>query len=98
MKRVIEVEKKQHEACKPPTLSDYKCSLDKSYKTSLKAKRVGKDIAQLGQQSKQSINPLVVEGDFTNAPCGPIDKEALQDFMATTGLTAEQLMGENRYQ
>ena len=77
MKRVIEVEKKQHEACKPPTLSDYKCSLDKSYKTSLKAKRVGKDIAQLGQQSKQSINPLVVEDDCTNAQDGTIDRETL---------------------
>ena len=56
-------------------------------------KRAGKHVAQLGQQSKQSIDPLGVEGDFTNALCGPIDKEALQDFMATTGLTAEQLMG-----
>ena len=70
-------------------LSDYECSLDKSYKASLKAKRAGKDVAQLGQQSKQSIDPLVVAGDFTNAPCGPIDKEALQDFMATTGLTVK---------
>ena len=36
---------------------------------------------------------LVVEGDFTNAQGSPIDKEALEDFMATTGLAAEQLMG-----
>ena len=55
--------------------------------------RAGKDVAQLGQQSKQYIDPLVVEGDFTNAQGGPIDKEAPKDFMATIGLTIEQLMG-----
>ena len=77
----------------PSPLLDYERSLNKSYKASQKAKRAGKDVAQLGQQSKQSINPLVVEGDFTNAQGGPINKEALEDFMATTGLTAEQLMG-----
>ena len=73
---------------------NYECYLDKSYKASLKAKRAGKDVAQLGQQSKQSIDPLVVEGDFTNTQGGPINKEALEDFMATIGLIAEQLMGE----
>ena len=52
-------------------------------------KRAGKDVAQLRQQSKQSIDPLVVEGDFINAQGGPINKEALEDIMATTGLTAE---------
>jgi len=93
-KKINEREKKQHEARKPSPLSDYERSLDKSYKASLKAKRAGKDVAQLGQQSKQSIDLLGVEGDFTNALCGPIDKEALQDFMVTTGLIAEQLMGE----
>ena len=97
-KKIYECNKKQCDAHKPSPLSDYERSLDKSYKASLKAKIAGKDVAQLVQQYKQSIHPLVVEGDFTNAPCGPIDKEALQDFMATTGLTAEQLMGENRYQ
>ena len=37
-KRVSEVEKKRREAHKPPPLSDYERSLDKSYKASLKAK------------------------------------------------------------
>ena len=58
-------------------------------------KRAGQDVAQLGQQSKQSIDSLVVEGDFTNAQGGLINKEALEDFMATTGLIAEQLMGDH---
>ena len=40
-------EKKQCEAHKPSPLSDYEHSLDKSYKASLKAKRAGKDVAQL---------------------------------------------------
>ena len=92
-KKINEREKKQRDARKPSPLSDYECSLDKSYKASLKVKRVGKDVAQLRHQSKQSTAPLVVEGAFTNAQGGPIDKEALEDFMATTGLTAEQLMG-----
>jgi hypothetical protein len=82
----------QRDACKPSPLSDYERSLDKSYKESRKAKRARKDVAQLGQQSKQSIDSLVIEGDCANAQGGPIDKEALEDFMATTGLTAE-LMG-----
>ena len=44
-KKVIEVEKKQCKARKPSPLLDYECSLDKSYKASLKAKRTGKDVA-----------------------------------------------------
>ena len=65
--KINEREKKQREARKPSPLSDYERSLDKSYKASLKVKRAGKDVAQLGQQFKQSINPLVVEDDCTNA-------------------------------
>ena len=55
--------------------------------------RAGKDVAQLRRQSKQSIDPLVVEDDCTNAQGGPINKEALQDFMHTIGLTPQQLIG-----
>ena len=44
-KKINEREKKQHEARKPSSLSDYERSLDKSYKASLKAKRAGKDVA-----------------------------------------------------
>ena len=76
-KKINEREKKQRDARKSLPLSDYDCSLDKSYKASLKAKRAGKDVAQLGQQSKQSIDPLVVEDDSTAAQGDPIDREAL---------------------
>jgi len=41
----------------------------------------------------KSIDLLVVEDDCTNTQGGPIDREALQDFMATTGLTPQQLIG-----
>jgi hypothetical protein len=58
----------------------------------VKARRTGKDVAQLGQQSKQSVDPLIVEGDFTSGQGSKeIDKQALEDFMADTGLTREQL-------
>jgi hypothetical protein len=53
-KKINEHEKKQGDACKPSPLLDYERSLDKSYKVLLKAKRARKDVAQLGQQSKQS--------------------------------------------
>jgi len=91
--KIFEREKKQCDAHKPSPLSDYERSLNKLYKASLKAKRARKDVAQLEHQSKQSIDPLVVEGDFRNTQGGPIDKEAPEDFMATIGLIAEQLMG-----
>jgi hypothetical protein len=59
--KLIEVKKKQRESYKPSPLSDYERSLSKSHKENIKARRAGKDVAQLGQQSKQSIDPLTVE-------------------------------------
>ena len=47
-KKINEREKKQRDARKPSPLSDYERSLNKSYKASQKAKRAGKDVAQLG--------------------------------------------------
>jgi hypothetical protein len=44
-KKINEYEKMQRDGCKPSSLSDYERSLDKSYKESRKAKRVGKDVA-----------------------------------------------------
>jgi hypothetical protein len=93
-KEKIEAKKqKQSDLAKPLPLSDYELSLSKSYKESVKARRAGKDVAQFGHQSKQSIDPLIVEGDFTSGQGGKeIDKQALEDFMADTGLTREQLV------
>jgi hypothetical protein len=47
-KKINEREKMQRDARKPLPLSDYERSLDKSNKQSRKAKRAGKDVAQLG--------------------------------------------------
>jgi len=44
-------------AAKQP-ISDYDRSLTKSYEAAQKKKTVGKGVAQLGQQSQQSIPPL----------------------------------------
>jgi len=68
LRRTInERDKMLRERKKPSPLSDYEHSLNKSYKASQNAKRARKDVAQLGQQSLQSIDPLVVEDDCTNA-------------------------------
>ena len=78
LRRTInERDKMLRERKKPSPLSDYEHSLNKSYKASQNAKRARKDVAQLGQQSLQSIDPLVVEDDCTNAQDCPIDREAL---------------------
>jgi hypothetical protein len=67
LRKKIEAKKqKQSDVAKPPPLPDYERSLSKSYKESVKARRVGKDVAQFEHQSKQSIDPLIVEGDFTS--------------------------------
>jgi hypothetical protein len=71
---------------------DYEHSLNKSYKASQKAKRARKDVAQLGQQYLQSIDPLVVDDDCTNAQGGTIDLEQLNILMDTIGLTPQQLI------
>jgi hypothetical protein len=94
LRKKIEAKKqKQRDAAKPPPLSDYERSLSKSYKESVKARRAEKDVAQLRQQSKQPIDPLIVEGDFTSDQGGKeIDKQALEEFMADMGLTHEQLV------
>jgi hypothetical protein len=60
-RKLAKVKKKQRESYKPSPLSDYERSLSKSHKENVKARRAGKDVAQLKQQSKQSINPQIVE-------------------------------------
>ena len=52
----------------------------------------------LGNNLSNLSTRLVVGDDYTNAQGGPIDREALQDFMDTTGLTPQQLIREDPYQ
>uniref|UniRef100_A0A0E0LYT7 Uncharacterized protein n=1 Tax=Oryza punctata TaxID=4537 RepID=A0A0E0LYT7_ORYPU len=83
-----EHEKARRERNKSPPRSDYECSLDKSYKESNRTKKQGKDVAQLGMQSKQTIEPLVVQQSQAE-----YDHDALIQMMKDTGLTRETLMG-----
>jgi hypothetical protein len=57
----------------------------------VKARRAGKDVAQLELQSKQSIEPLTVEeGEVVQG--APINPAAVEEFMRDTGLTREQVL------
>jgi hypothetical protein len=57
----------------------------------VKARRAGKDVAQLGLQSKQSIDPLTVEeGEVIQG--APINPAVVEEFMRDTGLTREQVL------
>jgi hypothetical protein len=57
----------------------------------VEARRAGKDVAQLGLQSKQSIDPLTVEeGEVIQG--APINPAAVEEFMRDTGLTCEQVL------
>ena len=79
-----------HESRKPLPLSDYDRSLDKSYKA---AKRARKDVTQFGQQSLQSVDPLVVHNDGTIVQKeGEISLEQLNMLIETTGLTKEDMI------
>jgi len=84
--KVDQLESEWHEKAKPPPLSDYYHSLSKSYKA---AKKAGKDVVQLGQQSLQSFDLLIVHDDRHG---GVIDEEALNALMETTSLTRTELL------
>uniref|UniRef100_A0A0E0LSW9 Uncharacterized protein n=1 Tax=Oryza punctata TaxID=4537 RepID=A0A0E0LSW9_ORYPU len=88
-KLVIQYEKARRERNKSPPRSDYERSLDKSYKESKRTKKQGKDVAQLGMQSKQTIEPLVVQ----QLPI-EYDHDALIQMMKDTALTREALLGQ----
>uniref|UniRef100_A0A0E0K0S9 DUF8039 domain-containing protein n=1 Tax=Oryza punctata TaxID=4537 RepID=A0A0E0K0S9_ORYPU len=87
-KLVVQYEKIRRERNKSPPRSDYERSLDKSYKESKRTKKQGKDVAQLGMQSKQTIEPLVVQQSHVE-----YDHDALIQMMKDTGLTREALVG-----
>jgi hypothetical protein len=89
--KLAKVKKKQRESYKPSSLSDYERSLSMSHKENVKARRAGKDVAQLGLQSKQSIDPLTVEeGEVIQG--APINPAVVEEFMRDTGLTREQVL------
>uniref|UniRef100_A0A0E0LZJ8 Uncharacterized protein n=1 Tax=Oryza punctata TaxID=4537 RepID=A0A0E0LZJ8_ORYPU len=88
-KLLVQYEKARRERNKSLPRSDYERSLDKSYKESKRTKKQGKDIAQLGMQSKQTIESLVVQ----QLPV-EYDHDALIQMMKDTGFTRETLLGQ----
>ena len=91
------VDEKQRDLRKPSTppsqLSDYNHTLKKANNK----KKAKKDIAQLGQQSQQSIPQLVVGNQYgSNLGLVPDDYD-LGQFFEDTGLSAYQLFNANAY-
>ena len=72
---------------------DYDRTLTKSIEAAQKKKQVGKGVAQLGQQSHQSVPPLVVSNEYglnlglmhqANIP-PDVDLDHLGEFIDETG-------------
>ena len=64
--------------------SDYERQIKKSYSNPENRKSSAKTVPQLGEQAKQSVPPLKVLSK---------EEQILADFMRTTGLTREQILG-----
>lgn len=63
----------------------------------MQREQAGKDVAQLGMQSKQSIEPLVIEDESRKAQGDPIVVlDQLEEFLASAGMTKEQLRDESK--
>ena len=81
------VDQKKRESQKTRPKSDYDRSLTKSFDAVQKKTRPGKGVAQLGQQSQQSVPPLVIRNEYdTNLDLLDIDFEDLVRFYEDTGL------------
>ena len=103
-KRVASYQQQQRESRKPSksTLTDYDRTLTKSIEAAQKKKRTGKGVAQLGQQSHQSVPPLVVSNEYgsnlglmhqTNIP-PDVDLDHLGEFIEEAGLDLYQMFGD----
>ena len=73
------VDQKKRESQTLPK-SDYDRSLTKSFEVAQKKTRPGKRVAQLGQQSQQSVPPLVVRNEYGSNLDLDIDFEELARF------------------
>jgi hypothetical protein len=71
---------------KSPQLSDYDCSLIKSFEGYGKKgkKRAAKEVPQLGMQPKRSISPLVIHNDQPPPQGGSLN---IDELSATYGQT-----------
>ena len=59
-----------------------------------KKTRAGKGVAQLGQQSQQSVPPLVVRNEYSSNLDLDVDFEELARFYEETGLDLAQVLAE----
>jgi hypothetical protein len=102
-KKVASYQQQQRESRKPSkaTLTDYDRTLTKSIETAQKKKQAGKGVAQLGQQSHQSVPLLVVGNEYgsnlglmhqANIPLD-VDLDHLGEFIEETGLDLYQMFG-----
>ena len=75
--------------------SDYDRSLTKSFEAAQKKTRVGKGVAQLGQQSQQLVPPLIIRNEYgSNLDLLDVDFEDLARFNEDTGLDLTQVLVE----
>ena len=89
------VDQKKQESQKTLSKSDYDRSLTKSFEAAQKKTRVGKGVAQLGQQSQQSVPPLVIRNEYgSNLDVLDVDFEDLARFYEDTGLDLAQVLTE----
>ena len=98
--RVDAHQKKLRHARKDSPLSDYDRTLTKSIEEAKKKeKRARKGVAQLGEQSQQSVPPLVIGNEYgsnTNVLeqiSGNLHLDQLDEFFAETGLSISQMLG-----
>ena len=88
------VDQKKQESQKTLPKSDYDRSLTKSFEAAQKKTRVGKCVAQLGQQSQQSVPPLVVRNEYGSNLDLDVNFEELAQFYEETGLDLAQVLAE----
>ena len=89
------VDQKKRESQKTRPKSDYDRSLTKSFEAAQKKTRAGKGVAQLGQQSQQSVPPLVIHNEYgSNLDLLDVDFEDLVRFYEDTGLDLAQVLAE----
>ena len=89
------VDQKKRESQKTLPKLDYDRSLTKSFEAAQKKTRAGKGVAQLGQQSQQSVPPLVIRNEYgSNLDLPDVDFEEMVWFYEDTGLDLVQVLAE----
>ena len=90
------VDQKKRESEKTLPKLDYDRSLTKWFEAAQKKKtRPGNGVAQLGQQSQQSVPPLVIRNEYgSNLDLLDVDFEDLVRFYEETGLDLAQVLAK----